>query len=174
MYLETIKNTVVAVREATKFRLAWVEEVRYELDEPALNLIDKIRITCSTMLPRQVRKWSRMVSSVNHGRWILDATFPASDNPEPFSSTPEMIVLNERPVQKLGWEDVNHLKAQGVEEGLDRDLIDIGFNRRAEERGIDLEFFFYHIPPIIAEDSAIIIGLQKPATPMLSGSTNLH
>lgn len=164
MYLEIIKNTVAAAKEATKFRMAWVEEVRYASDKSALNLIGKIRITCSTMLPWQLIKWSRMASSVNHGRWILNATFPASDNPEPFNSTPDMIVLNEIPIQVLGWEDVKHLKAQGVEEGLDRDLIDIGFNRRAEERGIDLEFFFHHTPPTTAEYSATIIGPQKPAT----------
>ena len=98
-------------------------------------------------MPWNIKESVRRFSSYNYGRWVLDCVFPKSENPDDFHSTEGAVCLTDNPVQVLGWEDIDRLFEAGIEQGFNGDWIDIGFNRRADERRIDLEWHFFETPP---------------------------
>lgn len=144
-------NTILAASEAIDLRLS-----RKHQDDPLdilghmgnleklLFKLDDFSTILKTLNPKELRYWVKAVSSANYGRHLLDAVFPRSENPEDYHSRNGIVRLDEHPVQVLGWEDYEERKKQGVDEySLDRDWITVGFGKRAEERGIDLEMSFH-------------------------------
>jgi hypothetical protein len=155
--IEVFANTVKAAREAIQFR---IERKQRGFFYFPLEFHEKLAVVLSTLPPRELRKWILIHSSYQYGSYIFDQAFPAFANPEQFNSTPLEIDLSDRPVQVLGWKEVKALKQEGVSTGLNRDWIDIGFNKRAENRGIDLEWHFFAEPPSRA-DQFFPDGLNK-------------
>lgn len=138
-----IVTTLSAARSAIVFRIK--EEERGEFGAK-LFLIEKVFLAVQMLNLLELRFWINVVSSHTYGTHILDQVFPISKNPDAFNSTEFVIDVSDNPVQVLGWKDVETLTEQGVEEGLNRRWIEDGFEDRARERGIDLEWHFYPEP----------------------------
>ncbi len=132
----------------------------YHALQEAINLRKKLRdrseddswtpdwyLVLSTLKPDKAKKWIHCVSSYNHGAYILDQVFPKSENPDDFHSTEFEVDLSDDPIQVLGWNDVEKLKQEAQKIGLNRDWMELGFEWRAQERGIDLEWHFFATPP---------------------------
>lgn len=135
-----IVHTVNAAREAISLRIQAFEK---GYDGYRLDPLEKWFLALRTLNPMELKKWIHCASSYNYGWHIFDQTFPVYENPEPFHSTPLMVDLTDDPVQVLGWKEVDELIEEGVQQGLLKRWIELGFNMRSEERGIDLEWHFF-------------------------------
>lgn len=109
--------------------------------------LEKAVFILKSLKPSEARYLIHVYSSYNWGKHILTKVFPHSENPGEYHSRNGVVVLSEKPEQVLGWEDVKRLTKEGVKMGLDKDYIDLGFEREAERRGIDLEWSFFQNPP---------------------------
>ena len=138
-----------AAREVIRFALEREEKRRYFNDYWPMFIWEKLAFIASKLRPQELKKLVRILSSVNHGGYILDSVFPRYKNPEDYNSRGDCICLSDKPVQVLGWKEMEELVQQGVEEGLLKDWVDVGFCERAEERGINLEWHFSEHPPRI-------------------------
>lgn len=146
--MEKIKNNILvntlrATRSAIDLRIKAKErgEFGYKLYS-----FEKVILALRTLYPTELRLWINLSSSYTYGAHIFDQTFPQSENPDPFHSTPESVDLSDNPQQVLGWKEVEALKKEGVSQGLNYGWIDLGFEMSAQERGIDLEWHFYSVP----------------------------
>lgn len=153
---EKTVRTVEAAKAAIDLKIKSKEHGEFGYK---LFLIEKMVLAFQTLRPKELRKWMNFASSYRHGAYILDQVFPKYENPEPFHSTVTMVDLSDNPVQVLGWNDVEELTKQGIEQGLNRNWIDLGFNIRAEERGIDLEGSFFATPPT-RDDHTLDSGIE--------------
>ena len=144
---ETLFATITAIQDAVRFRLDWENRRRVEwgVEGPLIGF-EKVFEAIKTLNPQILKRWIHITSSFNHGKWILDQTFPRSENPQDYSSSDAGIALHKNYVQVLGWDDKKQMVAAGASMGLDEMWIDIGFERRARERGIDLEWVFFETP----------------------------
>jgi hypothetical protein len=144
-------NTIWAASEAIDLRLS-----RKHGDDPLgilnqmgdfekfLLKLDDFSTIIKTLNSKELRYWVTAVSSVNYGKHLLDEVFPRSENSDDYHSRNGIVYLNEHPVQVLGWEDYEVRKKQGIDEyGLEHEWISVGFEKRANERGIDLESSFH-------------------------------
>lgn len=137
-----IIDTMKFAKEAIELVTRKTNEGRRFNDNYQLGGIEKIIFTLSQLKSKEFKQVLLIYSSYNHGRFILDSVFPKYDNPEPFHSTKYEVDLSDRPIQVLGWAEQSQMKKDGIEEGLIKEWIDVGFYDRAEERGIDLESHF--------------------------------
>ena len=135
------------VGEALELDLQLTNEGRLFSDNFPYLGVEAIVYKLMKLRLKELKQVTLAYSSYNHGKFILDSVFPTVDNPEPFHSTSFVVDLSDRPVQVLGWADKNRMTEQGVATGLIEEWIDLGFSRRAIERGIDLEWHFHQFPP---------------------------
>lgn len=137
-------TTLKIGRAAIEFMLEIQGRGNIDLDIPPADTFRKALLILSTLKkPTELKSWVKALSSVNHGKWIFDQAFPISENPMKYTSTPLEVNLSEQPVQVLGWAETKELEKKGVDQGLDGDWIQWGFENRADERGIDLEWHFH-------------------------------
>lgn len=151
-----IINTVEAAKAAIDLRLSLNEE-RFIIEknwdgfgfwEKLFIKLEDFSVVLDTLKPKEIKVWIRAVSSVNYGKSLLDEVFPRIENPDEYHSRNGEVRLDEHPVQVLGWEDYKERKERGVKDhNLDRNWIEFGFNKRAGERGIDLEWHFHYKVP---------------------------
>lgn len=134
----SIRNTVRFVTQSIGFDI--------ERSNEALFLSEKVVMALKYLKPSKLRELMLIKSSVNHGAWVFDQAYPGYDNPDDFHSTEHVICLDENPIQVLGWDDCDELKQEGVDEGLRLHWIEYGFKERSIEKGIDLEWHFFHTP----------------------------
>lgn len=106
-----------------------------------------LRTVLKMIKPGELKRWIQIEHSVKYGASILDQVFTIDDNPDKYNSTEWVIDLIDKPVQILGWEDVDNLTKRGVNQGLNKGWINFGFEVRAIKRGIDLEWHFHKFPP---------------------------
>jgi len=145
-----IADSIKAVKAAIDLKLSLGHEGSLDvwdyLSFPAkmYTTLHKLSVVLRTLKPNELKVWFTAASSVNYGRSLLDEVFPRYENPDDYNSRRGVIVLNEHPVQVLGWKDYQERLQRGIaEHGLADEWIAYGFNRRAEERGIDLEWSFH-------------------------------
>lgn len=151
---EVLKNSILAARDAIKFRLAYERQEGDLLGEssspPELRGMffqAKMLIVADTLCPPHLKQWVKITSSVNFGRHLLEQTFPRDLNPKDFHSTEFEVDLTENPIQELDWDDIDLRKRVGVSQGLYPNWIDYGFEDQAETRGIDPESHLFQYPP---------------------------
>lgn len=141
-----IIDTIKFAKEAFDFTIEQTNEARYFNDYYPLFGLEKLFWVISHLKPEGLKELIHIYSSFNHGCHILDTVFPRVENPEDFHSTEFVVCLTDNPIQVLGWKDKDELVQQGVDEGLHIDWINRGFEKRALERGIDLEWHFFSEP----------------------------
>lgn len=157
---ESISNAFEAFGKAFRHKRR-VTYAPYGADDaPPETPIEDLRIFLSLLSREELERWLSKANAETHGRYILGQIFPPSINPTTFGSRDGSIVLGDRPVQALGWEDVERLVAMGVAEGLDETEIRCGIWREAERRGVDLEWHFWEIPPGESESSVLQYPLE--------------
>jgi len=139
---EIFKTTFTATKQAVRFRIQQEEESNAFNDRLPLSRPERILIGVSTLYPPVLKSWIIATSSYNFGSSILDQVFPRFENLQEFHSTESELDLNDHPVQVLGGNEVDDLKKEGINNGLNGNWIDIGFENRAIKRGIDLEWHF--------------------------------
>ncbi len=151
-----IIDTIKFAKETFDFTIEQANEGRYFYDRYPLSGLEKIFWIISHLKPERLKELIHEYSSYNYGWYIFDVVFPRFKNPEDFHSTEFEICLTDNPVQVLGWKETEELVQQGVaEEGLDEDWINIGFEKRALERGIDLEWHFFSEPRNISKQNSV-------------------
>lgn len=131
-------NTLEAIKKALETRSRYQKRYRGQIPDHS-----SVALFLSTLKPETLKTWLKHASSYNHGAYILDQVFPICDNPKQLNSDPFETTHDEQLFQVLGWQEVEDLKQQGTDSGLERDWIEIGFEWRANERGIDLEKHFH-------------------------------
>lgn len=158
---EKVINSVLAVRDTLSWRIEDQNRQRAGMmGVSQLNFIEKADLVRDALNPKNLRMWVRAVSSLKYGAHIFDSAFPKDLNPGEFRSTELVTDLSRIPVQAMGWDERKALINDGVNMGLDREQIGIGFERRALERGIDTEMFFHRTVPI-GQDGAGAKQLPK-------------
>ncbi len=145
-------NTLSYLGEAVKFDIELNNRLRYENDYYPMSFLEKILFTLKSLSPKEARILIRNYASFSWGRHILTQVFPKEENPEEYHSRGGVVCLNEHPRQVLGWEDVKRLKKEGVKKALDSVYIDLGFEKEAENTGIDLEWSFFETPPQVGHN----------------------
>lgn len=147
--LDIAKNSLMAVAQAVKWGVEREDAGRgWDEGVPYLTGAEKAIVALGCLWPTKLRWLVREVSALNWGENIFDKTFPKELNPGQFHSNETTVDLNRNPVQAMGWDDKKRMVNEGVSAGLDKDLIEYGFERRADRRGIDLEFFFWSEVPV--------------------------
>ena len=139
--------------EAIDFTIEETNKSRRFNDRYPLWGIEKISFIVSKLRPKELKKLVNIFSSYNHGKYILDSVFPRNENPDDFHSNEFAVCSVDNPVQVLGWDDYESMITQGVEEGLSEDWITFGFEERAIERGINLEWYFFENPSQVDSQS---------------------
>jgi hypothetical protein len=130
--------------EAFRFEFEQRDRGRLENDRYPMNSVEKIRYVLSTLLSKdQTKEVLRVYSSYQYGAYVLSSVFPKNLNPDEYHSRYGVVRLDEHPVQALGWKEYEELIEEGVRSGLDKRYIEFGFERKATERGIDLEWHFH-------------------------------
>jgi hypothetical protein len=143
-------DSIKAVKEAVELRLSFGDKNGLNVwnylsfPEKAYINLHKLNIALQTLKPAELKTWVLAASSVNYGKSLLDEVFPKYENPDDYHSRSGITVLNEHPVQVLGYKEYWEKHQKGIKEfGLIDEYISLGFGRRAEERGIDLEWSFH-------------------------------
>jgi len=143
----TTADKVGFVKEAFNFAIDEINKSRCNSDRYPFSNFEKLFWILSHLPPKKLAEVIRRYSSFNHGRWILNQVFPRHKNSDDFHSTGSTICLTDNPIQVLGWQDMEDLIQQGVnEKKLNKDWIRFGFHDEAEQRGIDLEWHFFEYP----------------------------
>lgn len=132
--------------QAVQFSVERTNRTRLANNTYEFTGIEKLIFTLSRLNPERLQEIIRQFSSYNYGKHLLDQVFPRCDNPYDFNSIQESILLTENPVQVLGWQETDKLTQKGVDQGLVKLWIEIGFEERAEQRGIDTEWHFHENP----------------------------
>lgn len=144
--LERAKSTIGAVKGAIEIRIYEAQRYSDLTDSYPPIGIEKALLILRTLRPQELRNWIKVASSVNYGKSLLDEVFPKFDNPDDFHSSEDFIALNENPTQVLGWADYERMIKTGNDSGLIDNWIRTGFCRRADQRGISLEWSFFEFP----------------------------
>jgi hypothetical protein len=137
-------NQLIFLRDAFNFGLKGESEAREFNQMNPMTIFDSIGYIAKHILSKeQMKQLVLAFSSANYGAHLLNSVFPAVENPDEFHSRNDVVFLDEHPIQVLGYEEYEKQIQKGVELGLRRDFILMGFNRQAEARGIDLEWSFH-------------------------------
>ena len=142
----SLPETIRFAKEAVVFVTRKTSSAREFNGEYPLIGLEKFFFILDKLRPKELKQVLLIYSSHNYGQFILDSVFPKFDNPEPFHSTEFVVDLSDQVVQVLGWQEQKQMVNDGVKEGLIRGWIDAGFEDRATERGIDLEWHFFEFP----------------------------
>lgn len=117
-------------------------------DRDPLNLIEKLAIVLDHIRSKpKMQELVNTYSSVQYGAHLLNSVFPKYENPDEFHSRNGVVMLEEHPTQVMGWDEYEAQIDEGVKMGLERRYIEFGFNKQADERGIDLEWSFHATVP---------------------------
>jgi hypothetical protein len=142
------QSTYEFIKEAFILEFQLTDHARYEDDRYPMSPYEKFRYVVSTLLSRRnLQELIHVYNSYRYGADLLDSVFPLKDNPDEFHSRNDIIMLDEHPVQALGWKEYDEIITKGMQLGLERAYIMIGFDAQAEKRGIDLEWSFQQFIP---------------------------
>ncbi len=141
----SLRETIGMTKGAIRFALEQRERALYNNDMFMFPW-ERAAFLVSILKPAELRRRINIYSSFLYGCSIFDQVFPKYDNPDPFHSTEAAVCLDDNPIQVMGWAEQEELVQQGVKEGFQEDWIIVGFEERAGERGIDLEWHFSEHP----------------------------
>lgn len=134
--------------DAFKDEFGSVDKGRRQADKYPLSIPEKVGMVLKTFLSRkEYQQFLRRFNSLNYGIYLSYSVFPKFENPDEFHSRNGVVALNEHPVQVIGSREYEQRIEDGVKEGLDKRYIELGFDREAEKRGIDLEWSFFSEVP---------------------------
>ena len=142
--LERLVNTGKAYAAVVKTRIDYKNSQTGEMRFMQLSTIGKLAIALSTLKPAEFKYWLLVHNSMDYGSKIFDEIFPQYRNPGKFHSTDISVRLDEEPFQEYGSDYWDRAKTKGETElGLNSQWIEAGFDNRANERGINLEWSLF-------------------------------
>lgn len=138
----SLRETLAAVKRAVNLSVQEADRWAWTHDKFLLPW-EKAWIVLTTLWPPNLRECINILSSLEYGRHIFSQAFPRSENSNDYNSRKGVVYLDEHPIQVLGWEDVDKLVKEAVDEGFQEEWVRVGFDEEAERRGIDPDFHFF-------------------------------